>query len=95
MKCFILFILTVSVGSIQAQTTDTLNHVAVKTCVQRLFNAMLNTDTTTLRSCFYPKASLQTVTSKGELVSEPVDSFVAQVAKMKVKGIKVDERVTS
>ncbi len=80
LKPILAFLMLISIETF-AQSEEE----AVKQTVMNLFQGMKTSDTSLLRSAFSPSAIMQTVVKnkEGKVVihSEPVDSFVAFIAK--------------
>ena len=85
----ILFVWVVSFISIQgfAQTAED----SVKTVINKLFEAMKNSDAVSLQDCFADSAILQTITASGRIRNESVAAFASQIGQL-AKGA-ADERI--
>jgi hypothetical protein len=81
MKSLLLVLTVLIVSSLKAQQDE----AQIKQTISNLFNGMRQSDTALLRAAFAPQAILQTVAKNREgkvvIESEPLDSFIAFVAK--------------
>ena|SRR5688572_4193144 len=80
----LLFVLLTFISISASAQTGNDDQEAVKKTINNLFTGMKNGDTAMIRSSFAPTGILQTIvkTKEGTIVkTEPVDSFLAQVAK--------------
>ena len=84
--------------SLFAQTTNTTGSAAsekeVKQVIQNMFQAMLQADTTSLRTCFSDKVIFQTIVNKPEGVminTMPINDFIQSVGKQTPNAL--DERI--
>jgi len=84
--------------SLIAQTTNTTGSATsekeVKQVIQNMFQAMLQADTTSLRTCFSDKVIFQTIVNKPEGVminTMPINDFIQSVGKQTPNAL--DERI--
>jgi hypothetical protein len=96
----LLFILLTFISISAPAQTQNDDQEAVKKPINNLFTGMKNGDTALIRSSFAPTGILQTIvkTKEGTIVkTEPVDSFLAQVAKQRISYdvIKIDADLAS
>jgi len=84
--------------SLVAQTTNTTGSATsekeVKQVIQNMFQAMLQADTTSLRTCFSDKVIFQTIVNKPEGVminTMPINDFIQSVGKQTPNAL--DERI--
>jgi hypothetical protein len=87
-----LLLLAFSMLTVNAQTTTD----SVKTAVNNLFTAMLQSDSVALTNCFASGAVLQTIVKDKQgatsVRSEPISAFAASISKVPKEA--VDERIT-
>jgi hypothetical protein len=74
--------------TLNAQTTNTsvpaTSEKEVKQVIQNMFQAMLQADTTSLRSCFSDKVIFQTIVNKPEgamINTESINDFIQSIGK--------------
>lgn len=97
MRVFLFLFLTGISLCVCAQTTE---EDALKDAVNNLFAAMQNGDTIRTRICFDASARLQTVRVNPKnkqtiLDTETVDDFIKQVAAIRARNLRIEERITS
>lgn len=97
LRLFLPGLLLMVICRVDAQTAE---EKSVRETVDWLFAAMQRGDTAQARLAFHPEARLQTalenpVNKKGVLQTEPLDSFLVQVSRIKEKGYLVQEKITS
>jgi hypothetical protein len=84
--------------TLNAQTTNTsvpaTSEKEVKQVIQNMFQAMLQADTTSLRSCFSDKVIFQTIVNKPEgamINTESINDFIQSIGKQIPNAL--DERI--
>jgi len=87
-KTAFLFVLHVCVITLNAQTAKD----SVKAVINKLFEAMKNSDAKSLQECFADSAILQTVTRSGKMRTDAVKDFVSQISSLPKDS--ADERIT-
>jgi hypothetical protein len=82
LKMLFVLLTFISISALAQSGND--DQEAVKKPINNLFTGMKNGDTALIRSSFAPTGILQTIVKTKEgirVLTEPVDSFLAQVAK--------------
>jgi hypothetical protein len=97
MKILSALLLAAITFSASAQTTE---EDAVKEAVNHLFTAMQNGDTLRARLCFDASARMQTARINPQnkrtiLDTQTLDDFMKQVAAVRTKNLRIEERITS
>ncbi|MDQ3279381.1 MAG: nuclear transport factor 2 family protein, partial [Bacteroidota bacterium] len=64
---------------------------SVKSIINKLFQAMKNSDGAALKECFADSAILQTITASGRIRNESVNAFVQQIGTLPKHA--ADERI--
>lgn len=95
MKKITGFVLLLIAFGVHAQTKE---EVEVKKTIVSLFDKMQQGDSAGLRTLFDVEARIQTAwfntkTGISKLETEPLDSFFAQVASIKTRNLKIEERM--
>ena len=95
---FTLLILCITKFSSNAQSSNSAGSAAsekeVKQVIQNMFYAMLQADTTLLKTCFSDKIIFQTIVNKPEgtmINTVPINDFIQTIAKQTPNAI--DERI--
>lgn len=65
---------------------------SVKAVINKMFTAMLQSDTAMLKECFADSAILQTITKNGSVRTEKTGNFIQQVGKLEKNA--ADERIS-
>jgi hypothetical protein len=95
---YIICMLFATQTTLNAQTTNTsvpaTSEKEVKQVIQNMFQAMLQADTTSLRSCFSDKVIFQTIVNKPEgamINTESINDFIQSIGKQIPNAL--DERI--
>jgi hypothetical protein len=95
---FILLILCITQFSSNAQSSNsvgsTTSEKEVKQVIQNMFQAMLQADTSSLRTCFSDKVIFQTIVNKPEgamINTESINDFIKSIGKQTPNAL--DERI--
>lgn len=97
MRTSALLILLFCTTHMMAQPAE---EAAIKQCIVSLFKGMQRGDTALVNTLFHPQARLQTMraNSNNEIASvetEPIDSFLQQIASIRKQQLKIEERMIS